>query len=85
MLENVGSAANVFSIAHKVHETVGLPLTLEGDELFLSCRIGCAFYPHDAADGPRLIEHCGSGPRDRQSGRATDPSADVERRAGAVP
>jgi diguanylate cyclase (GGDEF)-like protein len=57
VLENVKSAADVFSIAQKVHETIGLPLTLEGDELFLSCRIGCALYPQDAADGPRLIEH----------------------------
>lgn len=57
VLENVGSSADVVAIAHKVHETVGLPLTLEGDELFLSCRIGYALYPQDAADGPRLMEH----------------------------
>jgi diguanylate cyclase (GGDEF)-like protein len=57
MLENVGSAADVVSMAQKMRDTVGLPLMLEGDELFLSCRIGCAFYPQDAADGPRLVEH----------------------------
>lgn len=56
VLENAGSAADVLTIAQKIHETVGLPLTLEGDELFLSCRIGCALYPQDAEDGPRLIE-----------------------------
>ncbi len=56
VLENVGSAAEVLTIAQKMHETVGLPLMLEGDELFLSCRIGWALYPQDAEDGPRLIE-----------------------------
>ncbi len=56
VLENVGSAAEVLTIAQKMHETVGLPLMLEGDELFLSCRIGYALYPQDAEDSPRLIE-----------------------------
>jgi GGDEF domain-containing protein len=34
---------------------VGLPLTLEGHELFLTCRIGVALYPYDATGHEELI------------------------------
>ena len=34
---------------------MGLPLTLEGHELFLTCRIGVALYPQDAVEHEGLI------------------------------
>jgi GGDEF domain-containing protein len=35
---------------------VGLPLTLEGHELFQTCRIGVSLYPQDAKDHEGLIK-----------------------------
>ncbi len=55
VLEHV-SATDVVTIAQKMHQTVETPLMLEGEEIFLSCRIGSALYPEDAADGPGLLE-----------------------------
>ena len=43
------------AIVEKLQATVRLPLTLEGQELFLTCRIGIALYPQDAAEHEGLI------------------------------
>jgi len=44
------------AIVEKLQATVGLPLTLDGHELFLTCRIGVALYPQDAQDHTGLVE-----------------------------
>ncbi|MDH4187473.1 MAG: GGDEF domain-containing protein [Nitrospira sp.] len=54
--DNLVSPADVAAIVAKLQATVGLPLTLEGHELFMTFRIGVAMYPRDAADPARLID-----------------------------
>ena len=55
ILDNLTSPQEVTAIAEKLQATVGLPLTLEGQELFLTCRIGVALYPQDAVGHEGLI------------------------------
>ncbi|MEO8046792.1 MAG: GGDEF domain-containing protein [Nitrospirota bacterium] len=55
ILDNFTSREEVMAIVEKLQATVGLPLTLEGQELFLTCRIGVALYPQDAAEHEGLI------------------------------
>ncbi|THJ20861.1 MAG: GGDEF domain-containing protein [Nitrospira sp. CG24E] len=56
ILDNFSSPQEVTAIVEKLQATVGLPLTLEGQELFLTCRIGIAFYPQDAREHEGLID-----------------------------
>ena len=56
ILDNVTSHQEVTAIVEKLQATVGLPLTLEGHELFLTCRIGVALYPQDATEHEGLIK-----------------------------
>ena len=58
ILDNLTSHQEVTAIVEKLQATVGLPLTLDGHELFLTCRIGVALYPQDAAE-PRGVDHTG--------------------------
>jgi diguanylate cyclase (GGDEF)-like protein len=55
ILDNLTSIQEVTAIVEKLQATVGLPLTLEGHELFLTCRIGVALYPQDAVEHEGLI------------------------------
>jgi diguanylate cyclase (GGDEF)-like protein len=55
ILDNLTSLQEVTAIVEKLQATVGLPLTLEGHELFLTCRIGVALYPYDATGHEELI------------------------------
>ena len=55
ILDNLTSLQEVTAIVEKLQTTVGLPLTLEGHELFLTCRIGVALYPYDATGHEELI------------------------------
>jgi len=55
ILDNLTSPQDVTTTVEKLQATVGLPLTLEGQELFLTCRIGVALYPQDATDPDELI------------------------------
>lgn len=54
--DNLTSYQEVTAIVEKLQTTVGLPLTLDGHELFLSCRIGVALYPQDATEHEGLIK-----------------------------
>jgi diguanylate cyclase (GGDEF)-like protein len=56
ILDNLTSHQEVMTIAEKLQTTVGLPLTLDGHELFLTCRIGIALYPQDATEHEGLIK-----------------------------
>jgi len=56
ILDNFISPQEVMDIVQKLQTTMGLPLTLEGHELFLTCRIGVAMYPLDAVEHEGLIE-----------------------------
>ncbi|NOT22091.1 MAG: GGDEF domain-containing protein [Nitrospiraceae bacterium] len=56
VLDNFTSPQEVSAIIEKLQATVGLPLTLEGQELFLTCRIGIAFFPQDAREQEGLID-----------------------------
>lgn len=55
ILDNLTSPDEVTAIVAKLQATVGLPLTLDGHELFLTCRIGVALYPEDAKEHEGLI------------------------------
>jgi diguanylate cyclase (GGDEF)-like protein len=55
ILDNLTSIQDVLAIVEKLQATVGLPLTLDGHELFLTCRIGVALYPYDATEQEGLI------------------------------
>jgi diguanylate cyclase (GGDEF)-like protein len=55
ILDNLTSIQDVSAIVEKLQATVGLPLTLDGHELFLTCRIGVALYPYDATEQEGLI------------------------------
>jgi diguanylate cyclase (GGDEF)-like protein len=54
--DNLTSREAITAIVSRLHATVGLPLTLDGHELFMTCRIGIALYPQDAMDQTGLIE-----------------------------
>ena len=54
--DNLTSHQEVAVIVEKLQTTVGLPLTLDGHELFLTCRIGVALYPQDATEHKGLIK-----------------------------
>jgi diguanylate cyclase (GGDEF)-like protein len=56
ILDNLTAHQEVTTIVEKLQATVGLPLTLEGHELFQTCRIGVALYPQDAKDHEGLIK-----------------------------
>lgn len=56
IVDNPTSQGELTAIVEKLQTTVGLPLTLDGHELFLSCRIGVALYPHDLTKPEGLIE-----------------------------
>lgn len=56
IIDNLSSPDDITAVVQKLQTTVGLPLTLDGHELFLSCRIGVALYPHDATDREELID-----------------------------
>jgi diguanylate cyclase (GGDEF)-like protein len=56
ILDNLASPEEVTAIVDKLQATVGLPLTLEGQELFLTCRIGVALYPQDATEPDELVK-----------------------------
>ncbi|MEQ1563244.1 MAG: GGDEF domain-containing protein [Nitrospiraceae bacterium] len=53
--DNLTSHHEVSAIVEKLQTTVGLPLTLDGHELFLTCRIGIARYPDDATEQEGLL------------------------------
>lgn len=56
ILDNFTSIQDVSAIAERLQATVGLPLILDGQELFLTCRIGVALYPQDASEHEGLIK-----------------------------
>ena len=56
ILDNFTSHQEVTAIVEKLQATAGLPLTLDGHELFLTCRIGVALYPQDATEHEGLIK-----------------------------
>jgi diguanylate cyclase (GGDEF)-like protein len=53
--DNLASHEEVTAIVGKLLAAVGLPLTLDGHELFLTCRVGIALYPQDATEPEGLI------------------------------
>lgn len=55
ILDHLTSQEEVTAIVDKLQATVGLPLTLDGHELFLTCRIGVALYPQDARGQEGLL------------------------------
>jgi len=54
--DNLASHQEVTAIVEKLQAAVGLPLTLDGHEMFLNCRIGIALYPQDSTEPKGLIK-----------------------------
>jgi diguanylate cyclase (GGDEF)-like protein len=71
ILDSFTSPREVVTIVEKLQATIGLPLTLEGQELFLTCHIGVALYPQDATEHEGLIEQAKqAGARAKSQGEA---------------
>jgi diguanylate cyclase (GGDEF)-like protein len=71
ILDGFNSHEEVVAIVEKLQATIGLPLTLEGQELFLTCHIGVALYPQDAMEHEGLIEQAKqAGKRAKSQGEA---------------
>ncbi|RPH79186.1 MAG: GGDEF domain-containing protein [Nitrospiraceae bacterium] len=68
ILDNFTSHQEVTAIVEKLQATMGLPLTLEGQELFLTCRIGVALYPQDATEHEGLIAQAMRAVKQAKSG-----------------
>ncbi len=56
IVDSLASHGELTALVDKLQATVGLPLTLDGHELFLSCRIGVALYPQDLTQPDGLLE-----------------------------
>jgi hypothetical protein len=56
MVDNLEAAGQAIPIAEKIQSTMSLPLLVEGQELLLSCRIGCAVAPQDGTDAQSLLD-----------------------------
>ena len=64
LLEDIGHAGDVVRVAHRLCEVVGLPLYLQGEEVFTTCSIGIA----TSLSG---YEHPEDALRDAEIGRAS--------------
>lgn len=56
IIDNLESPDKAIPIAEKIRSTMSLPLLVEGQELLLSCRIGCAVAPQDGTDAQALLD-----------------------------
>lgn len=56
IVDNLESPDRAIPIAEKIQNTMSLPLSVEGQELLLSCRIGCAVAPQDGTDAESLLD-----------------------------
>jgi len=56
IVDNLESPDEAIPIAEKIQSTMSLPLLVEGQELLLSCRIGCAVAPQDGTDAESLLD-----------------------------
>lgn len=55
IVDHLESPDKVVPIAQKIQRSMSLPLMIEGQELLLSCRIGCAVAPQDGTDAESLL------------------------------
>lgn len=56
LLDNIDDTSTILSVAIKIQGTVSLPFILEGQEIFLTSRIGIALLPQDAQDAACLLD-----------------------------
>ena len=57
VLVGVSREEDVSAVAQKILDTLSLPFTIEGRELFVTCSIGVASYPKDGDDVQTLLKH----------------------------
>jgi diguanylate cyclase (GGDEF)-like protein len=85
ILDSFTSHEEVVAIVEKLQATIGLPLTLEGQELFLTCHIGVALYPQDAMEHEGLIEQAKqAGKRAKSQGEAVQFTSPIVPSAASV-
>lgn len=56
IVDNLDSPDKAIPIAEKMQSTMSLPLLVEGQEVLLSCRLGCAVAPQDGTDAASLLD-----------------------------
>lgn len=72
LLSEVGGAPEAVQIAEKLLRVIAAPLTLQGQELYLSASIGLAFFPEDGGDIETLLKNADSAMyRAKELGRNT--------------
>ena len=60
VLEGITDKSQAYRIAEKIVETMGEPLVLDGEEIFVTASIGVAVYPANADSVEELIENAES-------------------------
>ena len=60
VLEDVGSWENVDAIAHKMLESLAIPLMIDDQQVCIEASMGGALYPDDASDFSELVDNCRS-------------------------
>ncbi len=56
LLTDMASTEGVGAIAHKIIESLGQPLHLEGQEIYVTASIGISLYPTDSTDPDTLLK-----------------------------
>ncbi len=57
LLPEITGAADAVRVAERVHESLGIPVELDGLSLEVSSSVGVAVYPTDAGDADELLKH----------------------------
>lgn len=57
LLTDVNHPDNVTRIAQRILSSIAKPFVIEGNEVFISCSIGIALYPHDGTSTESLLKN----------------------------
>lgn len=55
LIENVVAREEIDTLAQNIYRTMSLPLMIEGQEVLLTCQIGCAMHASASGSGERLL------------------------------
>lgn len=60
LLTHITRAEDAAKIAQNIKQALGVPLTVQDQELFITASIGISLYPHDAKDTATLLKRAGT-------------------------